>query len=131
MCVLNRRIDVAKICLGKMGLFRGTRALRLIDHDKSEAKLAMLAVHLNMKVMFYQKCSLAHALRMSIKEEAEKILIQSKQYDALNQLYQSTNEWEKAIDICVHYDRIHLRNTYYNYAKHLEGNDEIEQAIEL
>ena len=50
MCVLNRRADVAKICLGKMGLFRGARALRAVDHDKPDAKLAILAIHLNMKV---------------------------------------------------------------------------------
>ncbi|CAF4384360.1 unnamed protein product, partial [Adineta steineri] len=79
MCVLNRRADVAKICLGKMGLFRGARALRAIDQDNADMKVAILAIHLNMK------------------EEAEKILLQSKQYDLLNQLYQSTNEWGKAM----------------------------------
>ncbi|CAF5229800.1 unnamed protein product, partial [Rotaria magnacalcarata] len=61
----------------------------------------------------------------------EKILLQSKQYDLLNQLYQSINEWEKAVDISTHYDRIHLRNAYYNYAKYLEQNNQLEKAIEL
>lgn len=46
-------------------------------------------------------------------------------------MYQSTNEWEKAIDISLHHDRIHLRNTYYNYAKYLEQNNQLEKAIEL
>lgn len=50
MCVLNRRADVAKICLGKMGLFRGARALRAVDQDNPDTKIAVLAVHLNMKV---------------------------------------------------------------------------------
>lgn len=113
MCVLNRRADVAKICLGKMGLFRGARALRAVDQDNPDTKIAILAIHLNMR------------------EEAEKILLQSKQYDLLNQLYQSTNEWEKAIDISLHHDRIHLRNTYYNYAKYLEQNNQLEKAIEF
>ena len=27
------------------------------------------------------------------------------------------------------YDRIHLRTTYYNYAKHLESRGDIEAAI--
>ncbi|CAF1384504.1 unnamed protein product, partial [Rotaria sordida] len=112
MCVLNRRADVAKICLGKMGLFRGARALRAVDQDNPDTKIAILAIHLNMK------------------EEAEKILLQSKQYDLLNQLYQSTNEWEKAIDISTRHDRIHLRNTHYNYAKYLEQNNQLEKAIE-
>ena len=65
------------------------------------------------------------------QEEAEKVLLQSKQHDLLNQLYQSTNEWEKAIDIATRHDRIHLRNTFYNYAKHLEQMNEIDKAIEL
>lgn len=50
MCVLNRRADVAKICLGKMGLFRGARALRNADQDNPDTKIAILAIHLNMKV---------------------------------------------------------------------------------
>jgi len=52
MCVLNRRADVAKICLGKMGLFRGARALRAVDQDNPDTKIAILAIHLNMKVCF-------------------------------------------------------------------------------
>ena len=50
MCVLNRRADVAKICLGKMGLFRGARALRAVDQDNPDTKISVLAIHLNMKV---------------------------------------------------------------------------------
>lgn len=52
MCVLNRRADVAKICLGKMGLFRGARALRAVDQDNPDTKIAILAIHLNMRVGF-------------------------------------------------------------------------------
>jgi intraflagellar transport protein 140 len=130
MCVLNRRADVAKICLGKMGLFRGARALRAVDQDNPDTKIAILAIHLNMKVCLIIDKKKPKFLFPS-KEEAEKILLQSKQYDLLNQLYQSTNEWEKAIDISTRFDRIHLRNTYYNYAKSLEENNQIEKAIEL
>ncbi len=56
MCVLNRRADVAKICLGRMGLFRGARALRAVDQDNSDTKIAILAIHLNMKVCLIQSC---------------------------------------------------------------------------
>jgi intraflagellar transport protein 140 len=133
MCVLNRRADVAKICLGKMGLFRGARALRAVDQDNPDTKIAILAIHLNMKVCFNRNKlnNIVHSFLLLLKEEAEKILLQSKQYDLLNQLYQSINEWEKAIDIATHYDRIHLRNTFYNYAKSLEQNNQLDKAIEL
>ncbi len=56
MCVLNRRADVAKICLGRMGLSRGARALRAVDQDNSDTKIAILAIHLNMKVCLIQSC---------------------------------------------------------------------------
>ena len=58
MCVLTRRADVAKICLGKMGLFRGARALRAVDQDNPDTKIAILAIHLNMKVIFIKLDSL-------------------------------------------------------------------------
>jgi hypothetical protein len=35
----------------------------------------------------------------------------------LNKLYQDSGKWSKALEICENHDRIHLRNTYYNYAK--------------
>ena len=38
-------------------------------------------------------------------------------YDMLNKLYQDSGRWSKALEICENHDRIHLRNTYYNYAK--------------
>ena len=38
-------------------------------------------------------------------------------YDMLNKLYQDSGQWNKALDVCENNDRIHLRNTYYNYAK--------------
>ncbi len=35
----------------------------------------------------------------------------------MNKLYQDSGKWSKALEICENHDRIHLRNTYYNYAK--------------
>uniref|UniRef100_A0A1I7WRH2 Reverse transcriptase domain-containing protein n=1 Tax=Heterorhabditis bacteriophora TaxID=37862 RepID=A0A1I7WRH2_HETBA len=35
-----------------------------------------------------------------------------------------------AFDIASRYDRIHLRNTHYNYAKYLEMAGALEPAIE-
>ena len=35
----------------------------------------------------------------------------------------------QALETAETYDRIHLRTTYYNYAKHLEANGELAEAI--
>lgn len=53
MCVKTRRLDVAGVCLGHIGNARAARALRLAVNDETlpfEAKLAVLAIQLNMLV---------------------------------------------------------------------------------
>ena len=35
----------------------------------------------------------------------------------------------QAMETAEMYDRIHLRTTYYNYAKHLEAKGELTEAI--
>ena len=52
-----------------------------------------------------------------------------KRYDLLNVFYQSTGQWGKALETAEMYDRVHLRTTYYNYAKHLEAKGDIHGAI--
>ena len=38
--------------------------------------------------------------------------------------------WSKALDIANKNDRIHLRNTFYNYAKFCEERNDLTLAIE-
>uniref|UniRef100_A0A8C5R4T8 Intraflagellar transport 140 n=1 Tax=Leptobrachium leishanense TaxID=445787 RepID=A0A8C5R4T8_9ANUR len=103
MCVKTRRLDVAKVCLGKMGHARGAKALREAEKEPEvEARVAMLAVQLGMM------------------EEAEQLYKTCKRYDLLNSFYQAWGKWQKAIETAESHDRVHLRTTYYNYAKHLE-----------
>ena len=42
----------------------------------------------------------------------------------LNKLYQDSGQWEKALQVAEQHDRIHLRATFYNFAKHLEKKAE-------
>ena len=48
MCVKSQRLDVAQICLGKMGHAAGARAMRQIVHQNvdKDVKTAVLAVYL-------------------------------------------------------------------------------------
>ena len=48
MCVKSQRLDVASICLGKMGHASGARAMRQISSQNvdKDVKTAVLAVYL-------------------------------------------------------------------------------------
>ncbi|KAG1671031.1 Intraflagellar transport protein 140 [Nymphon striatum] len=113
MCVKTKRLDVASVCLGKMGHAHGAKALRqaLANIPEEDARVAVLAVHLGML------------------DEAEKFYKSCGRYDLLNKLYQDSNQWEKALDIAENQDRINLRTTFYNYAKHLESIGNARAAI--
>ncbi len=65
-----------------------------------------------------------------MKEEAEKLLMSAKRFDLLNKFYQNMDDWSKALDIANKMDRIHLRNTCYNYAKFCEERNDLAMAIE-
>ena len=67
----------------------------------------------------------------NLKDEAENLLIAAKRYDLLNKFYQNTDQWNKALEVSNKFDRIHLRNTCYNYAKFCEERSELTRAIEL
>lgn len=112
MCVKTQRLDVAKVCLGNMGHARGAKALREAEQEpEQEARVAMLAIQLGMM------------------EDAEQLYKQCKRYDLLNKFYQASDQWQKAIEIAEAHDRVHLRTTYYNYAKHLEATADHTLAL--
>lgn len=112
MCVKTRRLDVAKVCLGNMGHARGAKALREAEKEPElDARVAMLAIQLGML------------------EEAERLYKNCERFDLLNELYQASGQWGKAMETAELRDRIHLRTTYYNYAKHLEAKGDFNGAI--
>ncbi|NXS30109.1 IF140 protein, partial [Pomatostomus ruficeps] len=112
MCVKTQRLDVAKICLGHMGHARGAKALREAEQEpEQKARVAVLAIQLGML------------------EDAERLYKACKRYDLLNKFYQASNQWEKAIETAEAHDRVHLRTTHYNYAKHLEATGQQSLAL--
>ncbi|XP_075890571.1 intraflagellar transport protein 140 homolog [Nelusetta ayraudi] len=112
MCVKTRRLDVARVCLGNMGNARAAKALKEAEGEpEPEAQVAMLAVQLGML------------------EDAEKLYKGCKRYDLLNNFYQASGQWQQALETAESRDRIHLRTTYYNYAKYLESMGEKTHAL--
>ncbi|KAJ8399837.1 hypothetical protein AAFF_G00405670 [Aldrovandia affinis] len=112
MCVKNRRLDVARVCLGNMGHARGARALREAEAEPElEARVAVLATQLGML------------------EDAERLYKTCKRYDLLNKFYQAAGQWQRAVETAETHDRVHLRTTYYSYAKHLEATGDRNMAL--
>ncbi|XP_035001907.2 intraflagellar transport protein 140 homolog isoform X2 [Hippoglossus stenolepis] len=104
MCVKTCRLDVARVCLGNMGNARAAKALKEAEAEpEPEAQVAMLAIQLGML------------------EDAEKLYKCCQRHDLLNNFYQASGQWQQALDTAESNDRIHLRTTYYNYAKYLES----------
>ncbi|XP_071318478.1 intraflagellar transport protein 140 homolog [Trachinotus anak] len=104
MCVKTCRLDVARVCLGNMGNARAAKALKEAEAEpEPEAQVAMLAIQLGML------------------EDAEKLYKSCHRYDLLNNFYQASGQWQQALETAEIHDRIHLRTTYYSYAKYLES----------
>uniref|UniRef100_A0A1A7WHH5 Intraflagellar transport 140 homolog n=1 Tax=Iconisemion striatum TaxID=60296 RepID=A0A1A7WHH5_9TELE len=104
MCVKTRRLDVARVCLGNMGNARASKAVKGAEAEpEPEAQVAMLAIQLGML------------------EDAEKLYKSCQRYDLLNTFYQASGQWQQALETAETHDRIHLRTTYYSYARYLES----------
>uniref|UniRef100_A0AAZ3P1Y4 Intraflagellar transport 140 homolog (Chlamydomonas) n=1 Tax=Oncorhynchus tshawytscha TaxID=74940 RepID=A0AAZ3P1Y4_ONCTS len=111
MCVKNRRLDVARVCLGNMGNARAARALREAEAEPElEARVAVLALQLGML-------------------DAEKLYKSCGRFDLLNKFYQASGQWQQAVETAETHDRIHLRTTYYSYAKYLEAIGDKSMAL--
>ena len=50
-------------------------------------------------------------------------------WDLLNNLYQSSGQWDKAIQVAQARDRVHMRTTHFKYAHFLESVGDIRNAI--
>ncbi|VDO42372.1 unnamed protein product [Heligmosomoides polygyrus] len=85
-----------------------------------------------------------------VQDEAEAIYVSEDRYDMVNKIHQAQNAWNQArkernamfsahhchkaqfqaFEVASRHDRIHLRNTHYNYAKYLERAGALEPAID-
>ena len=112
-CVKTKRLDVAEVCLGHMGHARGAAAVRESRKEGS--------VELSIGVL---------ATELGLLDDAARLFRESGRYDYLNKLFQAAGLWPKAIKVAKGNDRIHLKNTHYQFAKHLESIGDIDRAIE-
>lgn len=95
-----------------MGHARGARAAReAAKEPEVEARLAAVAIALNMY------------------DEAARLYDKCGRYDLLSALLRSRGEFDRALEVCMKHDRLHLKATYFAYAKHLEALGEVKEAI--
>ena len=120
MCVKTKRLDIADVCLGNMGHARGARAVReaVAQHSDPDGTLREPDV-----------CAAVVAVQLGLIEEAERLYEGCGRYDLLNELYQASGQWEKALKIAEEKDRIHLKSTHYAYARQLEASGNTKEAV--
>lgn len=99
-----------QVCLGNMKHARGARAVRLTSEPEVEAKMATVAIELG------------------LLDDAIKLYTECGRYDLLNTLYQAAGRWTAALDVASTFDRIHLKNTHFRYAQHLEHQGQLDLA---
>ncbi|CAH8673889.1 unnamed protein product [Schistosoma rodhaini] len=114
MCVTTCRLDVARVCLGKINNPMGSKMLR--EFKSKEPELEAQAGEL--------------ALQIGMTDEAEQLFIQCNRWDLVIRLHQSLGNWSKALITAEQHNRMLLRGIHYAYAKELESVGDIQQAIE-
>ncbi|KAA3676159.1 intraflagellar transport protein 140, partial [Paragonimus westermani] len=114
MCVNTCRLDVARLCLGKMG--NPMAALMVREARSREPEAEAHAGEL--------------AIQLGMPNEAERLFTQCGRWDLVIRLHQSLGQWDKALRVATSHNRIALRATHYAYAKELESMGKVEQAIE-
>ncbi|VDP72732.1 unnamed protein product [Echinostoma caproni] len=114
MCVSTCRLDVARVCLGKMG----------------DAMAAMMVREARQREPEPEAQAGELALQLGMPDEAERLFTQCCRWDLVIRLYQSLGQWEKALQVAATHNRISLRATHYAYAKELETSGKIKEAME-
>ncbi|CAH8871773.1 unnamed protein product [Trichobilharzia szidati] len=114
MCVTTCRLDVARVCLGKISNPMASKMIR-------ESRFRELEIEAQAGEL---------ALQLGMPDEAERLFIQCNRWDLVIRLHQSLGNWNKAITTAEQHHRMSLRGIHYSYAKELESTGQIKQAIE-
>jgi len=112
MSVLAERLDVVELCLSKMRYSRGIEAVRLAKRlEIQEMVLAEVAIQLGQI------------------DVAKALYGQCNRYDLLNKMLQKQGMWKEALEIANNNDTLNIKNTHFEYAKHLDSVGDFSKAI--
>ncbi|XP_034180473.1 intraflagellar transport protein 140 homolog isoform X3 [Osmia lignaria lignaria] len=116
MCVKTKQLNMALLCLGHMKQAKAARALREAMQDDSlnlEAKVGILAVELG------------------LYNDAEHLFREAERLDLLGKLLEARDKFKEAIELARNENKIREKTSCYNYAKSLEKEGKIAEAIEM
>ncbi|KAG5330577.1 IF140 protein, partial [Acromyrmex charruanus] len=116
MCVKTKQLNMALLCLGHMKQANAARALREAMQDDTlslEAQVGILAVELGLHT------------------DAEHLFREAKRLDLLGRLYEGRNKFKEAIELASNENKIREKTSYYNYARALEQQDRVAEAIDM
>ncbi|KYM98003.1 PREDICTED: intraflagellar transport protein 140 homolog [Cyphomyrmex costatus] len=116
MCVKTKQLNMALLCLGHMKQANAARALREAMQDDTlslEAQVGILAVELGLHT------------------DAERLFREAKRLDLLGRLYEARNKFKEAIELASNENKIREKTSYYNYARALEQQDKVAEAIDM
>ncbi|XP_044589157.1 intraflagellar transport protein 140 homolog isoform X2 [Cotesia glomerata] len=116
ICVKTKQLNMAVLCLGHMKCVRGTKAFRqsIINSNLNlETKIANLAVELGLYA------------------DAEHLFREAGRLDLLGNFLETCNRHSEAITLAVNENKISEKLSYYNYAKILEQQGNVEEAIKM
>ncbi|KYN32641.1 hypothetical protein ALC56_13123 [Trachymyrmex septentrionalis] len=116
MCVKTKQLNMALLCLGHMKQANAARALREAMQDDTlslEAQVGILAVELGLHT------------------DAERLFREAKRLDLLGRLYEGRNKFKEAIELASNENKIREKTSYYNYARALEQQDKVAEAIDM
>ncbi|XP_014614871.1 PREDICTED: intraflagellar transport protein 140 homolog [Polistes canadensis] len=116
MCVKTKQLNMALLCLGHMKQAKAAKALKQAmqnDNLSLETKVGILAVELG------------------LYNDAERLFRESKRFDLLGKLLEARNKFKEAIELASNENKIRERTSYYNYAKVLEWEGKIAEAIDM
>ncbi|XP_014295650.1 intraflagellar transport protein 140 homolog [Microplitis demolitor] len=116
ICVKTKQLNMAVICLGHMKFVRGTKAFKQGIHDPSlnlEAKIGILAVELGLYA------------------DAKRLFREAKRLDLLGSFLETCHRHSEAITLAENENKISEKLSYYNYAKILEQQGNVEKAIKM
>lgn len=108
MSIKSKRVDVATLCLSRVGNAKALRALRDIEGANEEERAGMIALHLGMY------------------DTAKELYSSKSRIDLLNDLYQLTGSWEASLES---HHRTGLKKEFYKFGTYLSQLEDVTGAI--
>ncbi|KAJ3153303.1 hypothetical protein HDU89_000934 [Geranomyces variabilis] len=111
LCIKTRRPDIAALCFANMGNAGAVSEMERVADQGDAIAVAVGAFFLGMEAEIEDACR------------------ECGRWELVNRFHQARNNWEKALQVAASKDRIHLKSTFYNFARWLEESGDQSGAV--